>query len=369
MKKKIVTWVVFILLVASVPLLTVKLMSVEKHTNTEGALASGQTAESEETKASTEKATEEIKPAEKETESAKNIGESELKASAQKKNNRKFKILNTDTGKTEEIPDYDFVVKVLAKEMPPSYEKEALKAQATAIYTYYSRLRSDEEEKKSDNLNGADFSYSGEKDKMFFTEEELKKKWGGNFEKNFNLLCGAVDDVFPYIITYDNQPIYSVYCECTAGVTESGEISGIKNTPYLKSVASPFDSFSSGFTKTYSFSSEEAKELITVKWDDVKLSESFQEWFSQIEYRESGNVESLYIGDKKADGKTIQKVFGLKSSCFDILYSLDEFIFTVKGEGDFIGMSKYGANEMAKQGADFKEILKYYYDSVEIKIL
>ena len=42
------------------------------------------------------------------------------------------------------------------------------------------------------------------------------------------------------------------------------------------------------------------------------------------------------------------------------------FTFEGKGYGHGVGMSQYGAMEMAKQGYNFEEILKYYYTGVDI---
>ena len=39
---------------------------------------------------------------------------------------------------------------------------------------------------------------------------------------------------------------------------------------------------------------------------------------------------------------------------------------TTKGKGHRVGMSQYGADAMAKKGADYKEILYHYYNDTEI---
>ena len=40
---------------------------------------------------------------------------------------------------------------------------------------------------------------------------------------------------------------------------------------------------------------------------------------------------------------------------------IDSIVITAKGYGHGVGMSQYGANAMAKNGATWREILAYYY--------
>ena len=58
---------------------------------------------------------------------------------------------------------------------------------------------------------------------------------------------------------------------------------------------------------------------------------------------------------------------GLKSAEFSIKADSKNVTFNVKGYGHGVGMSQWGANEMAKRGSKFDAILKHYYQGVEIK--
>ena len=50
-------------------------------------------------------------------------------------------------------------------------------------------------------------------------------------------------------------------------------------------------------------------------------------------------------------------------------FSEDSFLFTVRGYGHGVGMSQYGANFMASQGAACEEILAWYYPGTKIERL
>ena len=43
-----------------------------------------------------------------------------------------------------------------------------------------------------------------------------------------------------------------------------------------------------------------------------------------------------------------------------------KLVFTTKGYGHGVGMSQYGANAMAKDGADWQEILCHYYPAAQL---
>ena len=68
----------------------------------------------------------------------------------------------------------------------------------------------------------------------------------------------------------------------------------------------------------------------------------------------------------KNDGSTSQSTALLPSAFFTIEKSGDNFVISGGGFGHGIGMSQNGANEMAKQGADYREILQMFYKDVEI---
>ena len=68
---------------------------------------------------------------------------------------------------------------------------------------------------------------------------------------------------------------------------------------------------------------------------------------------------------KKFKGTEVRSLLNLRSTDFDI--EINESIkITTKGYGHGVGMSQYGANEMAKNGSTYEEILKHYYNNIEI---
>ena len=82
------------------------------------------------------------------------------------------------------------------------------------------------------------------------------------------------------------------------------------------------------------------------------------------------NLELIEIIRIFAPNNYHTRIFiNLRSLNFSVKYADGSFVFTVLGYGHGVGMSQYGANYMAKQGSDFKEILTYYYTDCKVERL
>ena len=70
---------------------------------------------------------------------------------------------------------------------------------------------------------------------------------------------------------------------------------------------------------------------------------------------------------EKQDGTVVESSKLLPSAFFTIKKAGDTFVIEGGGYGHGIGMSQNGANEMAKEGKDYKEILKLFYQGTTIE--
>jgi stage II sporulation protein D len=77
-------------------------------------------------------------------------------------------------------------------------------------------------------------------------------------------------------------------------------------------------------------------------------------------------VGEVNFNGKVLSGRDIRDKLELKSSDFAWERKGDSIVITTKGFGHGVGMSQYGANGMAEEGSDYKEIVKHYYQGVEI---
>ena len=87
----------------------------------------------------------------------------------------------------------------------------------------------------------------------------------------------------------------------------------------------------------------------------------------EIKSRDSaGYVTEILADGKVLEGEAFRKGMGLTSSNFTIQKSGKEIRFLCRGKGHGLGFSQYGGNEMAKESANAKEILQYYFPEMDV---
>ena len=281
-------------------------------------------------------------------------------------NKKYFKIFDESTNSILKVSDKEFLYSVVSCEMPANFENEALKAQAVASYTYFSRLR-----EKAENSQ-YDFKVNSEKSVNYTTENQLKQKWGKDFDKHYNKVKEAVNSVFGKVITdNENNLILAAYHAMSSGKTEKCcDVFG-GDLKYLTDVESPGDRVSKGYQTIKEFRAEDLKSALK---DNIKSEFDFanlpNDWIGNTVRTDSGMVKEIEIGHIKVKGVEIRKIFGLRSSNFSIDYNSERnsFIFTVLGYGHGVGMSQCGAQYMAKQGKKYNEILNWYYPGTNIEV-
>lgn len=266
--------------------------------------------------------------------------------------NKKVKVKIVSTGEIKEIPLEKYVLGVVAGEMPATFNIEALKAQAVASRTYVL--------KKTEKQNAYDVE-DGTNSQVYIEEEKMKEKWKENYNKNLKKIKKAVKDTKGEVLLYNNNLIDAMFFSTSNGYTENSADVFSSDLPYLKSVSSDWDKTESPvFNSTNSFSKKEFLfNLGFTNTDKIDIKD--------IKRTETGRVKTLIINNKIFDAKKIRTIFNLKSTSFTIKIANDQVIFNVNGFGHGVGMSQYGANGMAKEGYDYKDILKHYYQGTEIK--
>ena len=80
----------------------------------------------------------------------------------------------------------------------------------------------------------------------------------------------------------------------------------------------------------------------------------------------SGTVLTVRVGGGTYPAEEFCSLLGLRSQNFTAEHKDGRWRFTVRGCGHLVGMSQYGANEMAKSGSTAKDILLCYFPGTEI---
>jgi stage II sporulation protein D len=257
-----------------------------------------------------------------------------------------------------EIPENmeEYIVGVVAAEMPASFEEEALKAQAVAARTYAVNKNIPVDELITDG------------GQAYCSIDDMKEKWGSNFDLYYEKIRSAVYDTEGEIVVYNNEPILAVFHAISGGKTEDCQNVWSEDLPYLKSVDSSVDESADEYYCEVSIPSNTVASTLQSYYSKLKITEgSLVDQMQILERTDAGYVDKIQVGNMILSGKQIREALGLRSSNFTYEQDGDNIIFKTKGYGHGAGMSQYGANVMAQEGKNYKEILAYYYTATEIK--
>ena len=253
---------------------------------------------------------------------------------------------------------------VVRGEMPASFELEALKAQAAAERTYiYYQLAAG---RKEVHLN-ADVCTDPSCCNAWLSEEAAREKWGGDFDGWESRIEEAVAATDGQVALYDGQPILAVFHSSSAGKTAGAGDVWSGDMPYLRSVDSPEgEETVPNYYSAAEFTAAEAKALLAQAHPELTFSGGPDKWFGAVEKDESGRVGTVEVCGAPLRGVEVRRIFSLRSACFTIDAAADRVTFRVTGYGHGVGMSQYGANELARQGRTWQEILLWYYADIAI---
>lgn len=276
-------------------------------------------------------------------------------------------MLDASTGDVLQLSMRDYIIGAVTAEMPASFEEEALKAQAVAVHTYAVRRQQAESKKPTPELCGADLSNDSSRYQAYFTKSQAMEFYGSGYEAAYEKISAAADEVLPYILTYEDEPILAAFCSMSSGQTESAENVWGQEVPYLVPADSEGDRNAPNFRYEEQFTEKELKELLEKAYPEGDFSGKCEKWLDITKKSESGTVLGASAGGVKTTGQELRAAMGLRSAAFEMEWEKGVCTVTTKGYGHGVGMSQYGANAMAKAGADWKEIVKHYYSGAEIE--
>lgn len=282
----------------------------------------------------------------------------------------KIRVWFTQDKKVRELDLEEYVTGVVAAEMPVEFEIEALKAQAIAARTFaYARqkgLYMDKEDVHSNAHVCTDFTHC----QAWISKEDALKKWSDEVaETLWNKIENAVNDTQGMIIVYNGAIANTVFHSTSGGKTENAEnVWDVGPVAYLKSVVSEGEESSPSFKTVTTLTTNEFCKVLKSHYPDIKLNENniFND-INILEYTEGDRVKTIKIGNITLRGTDVRNIFSLKSANFKLEKDgTDKVKITTYGYGHGVGMSQWGANSMAKNGADCEDIIKHYYTSVDI---
>ena len=259
-------------------------------------------------------------------------------------------VKNAKTNNIDRLLLEEYVVGVVAAEMPASFNEEALKAQAIASRTYAVY--------KMQNSNSDYDVITDVSNQRYITIEEMKDKWKDDFQKYYDKVLDAVNKTKGMVMLYNDKIVEAYYFAMSNGYTEDVSLVFSEKLDYLKSVESGYDKLQKNFKVTIEFSKEEVCNKLNINCSNLL--------FGNINRSNTGRVNTIYINEIEYRGTEIRKKLGLRSTDFTIEEKDNKIYITTKGYGHGVGMSQYGANGLALNGYNYEEILKYFYQNIKI---
>lgn len=264
--------------------------------------------------------------------------------------NETITIYNKKTGRYVTGNAFDIICGITFNEVGTSMDKEAIKAQAVAAYTYI----------KYYEAKGEIASISMKTDVP-------------------QMVIDAVSEIDGLAMYYDNEYIMAAFSASTGGYTASSENVWGGVRPYLKSVKNDYDYLDGKhYGRVTTYTVEEVRNAIESN-TNIKLSNNYSEWIKIVSH-----VDTVYAGQISIDGHTSafvsgkerkisgyvfrSYILGIRSTNFTVSYNDGVFTFVTYGYGHGVGMSQIGANLYATYGGyTFDQILHHYYTGITIR--
>lgn len=272
----------------------------------------------------------------------------------------------------------DYLLGILAANIPVDYELEAMKAQAVLLRSQAAMElagKTDDADKQLPvpdeqvTMPETDAVLSGN----YLTMEDMKSHWNADeLKKHMKKYKKAMQETKREVLIFQEGIAYTPFHNLSTGATRNGaEVLESDAYPYLISVDCSADKEAKDAMQMFTFSYEEVKAkcqpfLVAVEKDEADKEFVFAD-FEITETDAAGYVMTLNIAGNAYQGEQFRQALHLPSSAFVLQDYKGELRITTTGRGHGIGMSQWTANEMAKEGASYSEILSYFFPETTIQ--
>lgn len=264
-------------------------------------------------------------------------------------------LLRQEDGQAVTMDMDDYLLGAVLAEMPADFEGEALKAQAVAARTF-ARRAFVTGGKHGDGAVCTNYACC----QAYIAPEDYQEK--GGTQEDVAWVRSCVEATSGLVLTYEGALIEATYFSCSGGRTEDAVAVWGTEYPYLQAVDSPGEENAAHYRDTVWFMPEFFAGLL-----GLELTGNPEEWFGETVYTDGDGVDTMTIGGTPFRGTELRTRLGLRSTAFRVDVVNGEIRITTQGFGHRVGMSQYGADAMAATGADFTQILQYYYPGTDLE--
>lgn len=257
----------------------------------------------------------------------------------------------------KKIPLEEYLVGMLAATIPPEYEMETLKAQAVIMRSFCMN--------RMEKENGEKVIYDAVVKEYYIQDSQYRELWKENTESFQSRLQTAVKETKGIIAVCDGDIVELPFCRMSNGNTRDiTEYIVRKGTyPYMKTVLCDDDKMAEEFIQYVKIPMKKFEEKISKilpmeKGKPEKL----------IIYRDGKNyVKEIQIEEHRIEGEEFREIFSLISSCYFLEKINDVMEIRTKGIGHGFGFSQYEANKMAKEEKNYRDMLNYFFEGIELE--
>ncbi|MBQ9989571.1 MAG: SpoIID/LytB domain-containing protein [Lachnospiraceae bacterium] len=257
----------------------------------------------------------------------------------------------------ERIPLEEYLVGMMAATVPLDYEEETLKAQAVMLRSWCYSLAKKQQ--------GVDMIPAAGLEGIWLSEDQLRRVWGENYEANRETIQKILKETEGMVLIRQEQIIAPPFFRLSNGNTRAVEEyqTHVEKWAYLQSLSCPQDVESEEYLsrvevpkKKFEKKVGELLEVSSWKLDKIILHRDRTDYVKVVE-----------ISGKRIPGEEFRHAFGLASSCFTLEKQNDIIVIKTRGIGHGFGFSQYQANELAKQGQTYRQLLEYFFSEISIE--
>jgi len=266
----------------------------------------------------------------------------------------KFRILKNPKGGMDIVNILGieaYLYGVVPTEMSPLWFPDALKAQAIAARSY------------------AFYQMDKNKNREFDILATTASQVYGGVRVEMESSSRAVDETRGMVLHYNDQPVLAYFHGNSGGMTEDSERVWSAEIPYLKAVRDDYSLKAPTTAWDLTLRLDDIGKTLRRKGVDIGAIEKL----SAEDISPSGRVMKIRIFHEGQETVLSGNDFRLKmnpaiikSTLFTITHNGQDVRFEGKGYGHGVGMSQWGAYIMAREGRSYRDILRYFYQGVDI---
>ncbi len=254
---------------------------------------------------------------------------------------------------TVAMPLEEYVAGVLAAESGDFRNVESLKAMAVAARTYAVRFQGQH------SAAGFDFCDSTHCQVVRWNAVDARMR-------------SAVTATRGEILWYRGAPASTFYHQNCGGTTEAAREAwpGMNEQPYLRVLADNFCVSAGGLKWESSISVGEIDKALRASgiepprgWNTLEAERRTASGRAQ-RVRLSGGNSPRYTMSASSFRFAVGRALGwnkIRSDLYEVRRSGAQIVFTGRGAGHGVGLCQAGAEEMAREGKSYREILDFYY--------